>query len=107
VANLRAVYDARYNVGGEDLQQRIKAACAVVSQAIILESAQAANHEDRLKWAKHVLISGNIDSAASALHWVIVGNAGVAALLAEGAAVPDANIETIVDAAARFFGAIL
>jgi hypothetical protein len=107
MANFRAIYDARYNAGGEDLAQRIKAACAYVAQYILIEDPGAENHADRLKWAKYVLISGNIDSAAQAMHWMCVANATIAAALAADNPVSDNDIEYVVSVSAATFGAAL
>jgi hypothetical protein len=82
MANFRAIYDARYNQGGTDLAERIKAACAYVAQYILIEPTETASHAERLKWAKYVLVAGNIDSAAQTMHWLIVANASIAAVLA-------------------------
>lgn len=107
MANFRAIYDARYNQGGTDLAERIKAACAYVAQHILIEAPETANHADRLKWAKHVLIFGNIDSAAQAMHWMCVANATIAVDLAAGDPVDDNDIEFVVSDSAKTFGAAL
>lgn len=105
--DFRAIYDARYNAGGTDLAERIKAACAYVAQYIMIEASDAANHADRLKWAKHVLVSGNIDSASQAMHWAVVANATIAADLAATEPVADSDIEYVVSSSAHIFGASL
>jgi hypothetical protein len=107
MANFRAIYDARYNQGGVDLAERIKAACAYVAQYILIEAPETANHAERLLWAKHVLISGNIDSASQAMHWLVVANATIAAALAAGQAVADSDIEYVVSVSAATFGVAL
>lgn len=107
MADFRAIYDARFNQGGTDLAERIKAACAYVAQYILIEAPETADHADRLKWAKHVLIAGNIDSAAQAMHWAVVANASIAAVLAAGQPVADSDIEYVVSVSAAVFGAAL
>lgn len=107
MANFRAIYDARFNQGGLDLAERIKAAVAYVAMYILIEAPETANHADRLKWAKHVLISNNVDSAAAAMHWMVVGNASIAAVLAAGQPVADSDIEYVVSLAAATFGAAI
>lgn len=107
MADFRKIYDARYNQGGTDLAERIKAACAYVADYILNEDAQAADHAERLKWAKHVLIAGNIDSAAQAMHWMCVANASIAADLAAGDPASDGDIEYVVSVSAATFGAAL
>ena len=107
MADFRAIYDARYNQGGLDLAERIKAACAYVAQYILIEPENADDHADRLKWAKHVLIAGNIDSAAQAMHWMCVANATIAADLAADNPVADSDIEYVVSVSTATFGAAL
>jgi len=107
MANFRAIYDARFNQGGTDLAERIKACCAYVAQYILIEDSDTLNHADRLKWAKYVLISGNIDSAAQAMHWAVVANASIAAVLAESGKVADSDIEYVVSVSSATFGSIL
>lgn len=107
MADFRAIYDARFNQGGTDLSERIKACCAYVAQYIFIESVDTANHADRLKWAKHVLVAGNIDSVTQAMHWVVVANASIAAVLAQGGEVADSDIEYAVSVSAAIFGAAL
>lgn len=107
MANFRAIYDARYNQGGTDLAERIKAACAYVAQCILIEDEQTANHADRLKWAKHVLIGGNIDTASQSMHWLVVANATIAAALAADQPVADSDIEYVVSVSSAIFGATL
>ena len=107
MADFRAIYNARFNQGGTDLAERIKAACAYVAQYILIEAPETADHADRLKWAKHVLIAGNIDSAAQAMHWAVVANASIAAVLAAGQPVADSDIEYVVSVSAAVFGAAL
>jgi len=107
MADFRAIYDARYNQGGTDLAERIKAACAYIAQYILIEDEQTANHADRLKWAKHVLINGNIETASQAMHWLVVANATIAAHLAADEPVADSEIEYVVSTSAATFGAAL
>ncbi len=107
MADFRAIYDARFNAGGTDLAERIKAACAYVAQYILIEAPETANHAERLAWAKHVLVAGQIDSAAQAMHWAVVANASIAAVLAQGGEVADSDIEYVVSVSAATFGAAL
>lgn len=107
MADFRAIYDARFNQGGTDLAERIKACCAYVAQYILIEAPDTASHADRLKWAKHVLVSGNIDSASQAMHWAVVANASIAAVLAQGGEVADSDIEYAVSVSAATFGTAL
>lgn len=107
MADFRAIYNARFNQGGIDLAERIKAAVAYVAMYILIEPENTDDHADRLKWAKHVLISGNIDSAAQAMHWMCVANATIAASLAAGEPVADSDIEYVVSLGAATFGAAL
>lgn len=107
MANFRAIYDTRYNKGGQDLAERIKAACAYVAQYILIEPAETQDHADRLKWAKHVLISGNIDSSSNAMHWAVVANASIASVLASGGEVADSDIEYVVSVSSSLFGTVL
>ena len=107
MANFRAIYNARYNQGGIDLAERIKAACAYVAQCILIEAENTENHTNRLKWAKHVLISGNIETASQAMHWVVVANATIATALAANQAVSDSDIEYVISVSAAIFGSVL
>lgn len=107
MANFRAIYDARYNQGGLDLAERIKAAVAYVAMYILIEPENTADHAERLAWAKHVLIGNNVNSAAEAMHWMVVGNASIAAVLAAGQPVADSDIEYVVSLAAATYGAAL
>lgn len=101
MADFRAIYDARYNQGGTDLAERIKAACAYVAQYILLEDAGAANHAARLRWALDCLIHNNLDYQATAMHWLVVANASIAAELALGHVVADTDIEYVVSVSAH------
>jgi serine/threonine-protein kinase RIO1 len=107
MADFRAIYDARFNQGGTDIAERIKAACAYVAQAIFMEDVGAANHAARLKWAKHVLISGNIDTMVQAMHWLVVANPKIAGDLSEKNPVSDSDIEYVIGVSAAIFGETL
>jgi len=107
MADFRAIYNARYNQGGTDLAERIKAACAYVAQAIFTEAPEVTNHADRMKWARHVLVSGNLDSATEAMHWLVVSNPSISSALTAKTAVSDADIEYVVSVSAATFGAAL
>ncbi len=107
MADFRAIYDARFNKGGQDLAERIKAACAYVAQYIMSESAEVENHAARLAWAKYVLISGNIDTMVHAMHWMVVANPKIASDLSGKNPVSDDDIEYVVSVSAAVFGAAL
>ena len=107
MADFRAIYDARFNKGGQDLAERIKAACAYVAQYIMSESAGAENHAARLTWAKYVLISGNIDTMVHAMHWMVVANPKIAGDLSGKNPVSDDDIEYVVSVSAAVFGAAI
>ena len=100
--SLLSNYQHRYN-SGEELLNRIEAAIAGQASYILIEDAQTANHAARLVWAKHCLVGASTRTMAQGMAWAVVANPTIAAALAAGTAVPDGDIEYVVNVNCHLF----
>jgi hypothetical protein len=107
MTDFAALYDARYNAGGEELINRIEGCVAYVAQYILIEDVATASHAERLAWAKQVLLNNSSRSMAQSMAWAVIANATIAARLAAGTAVPDSDIEYVISVSAAIWGAQL
>jgi len=105
MTDFAALYNARYNAGGEELINRIEAAVAYVAQYILIESPDAVDHAARLAWAQRVLLNNQSRSMAQAMAWAVIANATIAAALSAGEPVPDSDIEYVISSSAAVWGA--
>lgn len=83
-----------------DIAGRLQGAVVLVAQAIQLESAETANHANRLKWANRAFSSPA--SVASAMQPAVVARYAATAI-PSGLVVTDAEIQTAVADAVNTF----
>jgi len=83
-----------------DLNDKLQVACLIASKAIKDESAQTANHANRLKWAKDAFANPTI--AATAMLKVLLAENNTLTLTQIQAA-SDGAIQTAVNAAINVF----
>ena len=107
MTDFAALYNARYNAGGEELINRIEAAVAYVAQYVLIEDVATANHAARLAWAKQVLLNNQSRSMAQSMAWAVIANATIAAHLAGGEPGPDSDIEVVISTGGAVWGAAL
>ena len=107
MADFAALYNARYNLGGQELLNRVEAAVAYVAQYIFDEEDSVDDHAARLAWAKRVLLENQSRSMAQSMSWPVIANATIAAALAADEAVTDNDIEYVISVSAAKWGAPL
>lgn len=82
------------------LKEKVSAACLVAAEAIRVEETETANHANRIKWAKQVLVDP-VKAGDDMLKAVLAANAS--AELSEITGASDATIQAAVNAAVNVF----
>lgn len=81
----------------EDLRKQLAAAIAMAAVAVLTESANTANHANRLTWAKRVIATRDAPiQMADQMAWGLLGNATIQAALATTGVAADSDVSFVV-----------